>query len=141
MTLTGWLHRLGVTVAAAVAFGGCSMLTTTTTAEGWTVTCRGMAIEPCRVVASMALNNMGRSRPPAPTGVINVVARGACAPVPEWADGTACFDAHIPVAPVGEVCLVLAPRPTLGGYGQVGGDEVSGLFLPPDYVPALTCVT
>jgi hypothetical protein len=100
----------------------------------------GTVAEACRAVASLALNNMARSRPPMPTGVITVVARGACQPVPEWADGAMCFDAHVPVAPPQEVCLVIARRPALGGYGQVGGDEVSGLFLPPDYVPALVCV-
>lgn len=144
MNVQDRFHRLAAVVAVALAVGGCSMLTTsttTTTTEGWTVACRGTAAEQCGAVASLALNNLARSRPEAPTGVIRVVDRGACAPVPDWADGTTCFDAHIPLAPSVEVCLVVARRPALGGYGQVGGDEVSGLALPPGHVPAIVCIT
>jgi hypothetical protein len=144
MILKGRVRPMVITATAAVAVGACCMLTTTpttVTAEGWTVVCTATAAETCSAVASLALNNMARSRPSVPTGVIRVVARGACAPVPDWADGTKCFDAHVPVAPTKEVCLVVAPRPTLGGYGQVGGDEVSGQALPPDHVPALACLT
>ena len=132
---------MAIVVAVALAIGACSTTTTTTTADGWTVACRGTAAEACDAIASLALNNMAWGRPSAPTGVITVVARGACKPVPAWADGTACFDAHVPVAPSQQICLVIARRPALGGYGQVGGDEVSGLALPPGYVPALTCDT
>jgi hypothetical protein len=51
-----------------------------------------------------------------------------------------CFDAHVPLAASSEVCLVIAGRPNLGGYGQVGGDEVSGLATLPRRKPALSCV-
>jgi hypothetical protein len=116
------------------------MFTTTTTTEGWTVTCRGTGAVQCAALASLALNNMARSRPSQPTGVITVVARSGCAPVPEWADGSACFDAHVPLGPSQEVCLVIAARPALGGYGQVGGDEVSGMAMPRGFVPPIHCV-
>ena len=120
----------------ALLLSGC---TTTITTEGWTVSCNATAPDECSAVASVALNNMGRGRPVEPTGVITVTSRGSCAPVPEWADGSACFDAHVPIAPSEEVCLVIARRPTLGGYGQVGGDEVSGLAIPPGWAPLLSC--
>jgi hypothetical protein len=141
MNVRNRFRRLAAVVGVALAVGGCSMLTTRTTTEGWNVTCRGTATDECGAVASIALNNMARSRPDRPTGVITVVDRGACAPVPEWADGTTCFDAHVPLGPSEEVCLVVARRPALGGYGQVGGDELSGLLLPRDFVPDIVCVT
>ena len=138
MTVLDRFRRSVAVVAVALAVGRCSAPTTTTTTEGWTVTCQGTATDECSSVASLALNNLARSRPEQPTGVIKVVDRAACAPVPEWADGTTCFDAHIPLGPSQEVCFVIARRPGLGGYGQVGGDEVS---LPPGHVPDIVCVT
>lgn len=117
------------------------MLSTTTTTEGWTVSCRGIPTDACAAVASLALNNMARSRPRVPVGLITVVARSGCAPVPDWADGAACYDTHVPTSPSEEVCLVIAARPALGGYGQVGGDEVSGQAVPRDFHPAVDCLT
>lgn len=122
-------QRLGRSIAgalvAALALAACS---STITVEDWTVSCIDAPQDACAAVASVALNNMGRGRPREPTGIIRVVGRIGCAPVPEWADGTVCFDAHVPLTPNEEVCLVIAGRPELGVYGQVGGDEVSGLF-------------
>ena len=139
MKANAGIPRAAIGFAIVLGVGACFLTTTTTVVEGWTVSCRGTGAGACAGVASLALNNLARSRPREPTGVITVVARGACAPVPDWADGTTCYDAHVPLAPMQEVCLVVAGRPGLGGYGQVGGDEVSGLALPPDYVPALAC--
>lgn len=135
-------RRRGLSRQLALAIGFAAVLascTTTTTTEGWTVSCNATGVDVCRSVASLALNNMARSRPREPTGVITVAAHGSCSPVPEWADGSMCFDAHVPIAPSEEVCLVIAGRPTLGGYGQVGGDEVSGLATPPGWTPAIAC--
>lgn len=117
---------LGVLFPMAIGFAAVLTACTTTTVDGWTVSCVGTDVDACRSIASLALNNMARSRPPEPTGVITVAARGRCFPVPDWADGSMCFDAHIPIGPAQELCLVIAGRPGLGGYGQVGGDEVSG---------------
>jgi hypothetical protein len=139
MSIQAATRQAAIWATFAFVLVGCG-ITTTTTADGWTVACRNTSAIPCAAIASLALNNMARGRPPAPTGVISVVARGACAPVPDWADGTACFDARVPLAPGQEVCLVIARRPSLGGYGQVGGDEVSGMLVPPGRVPALACV-
>ncbi|MEA2673163.1 MAG: hypothetical protein QOI92_355, partial [Chloroflexota bacterium] len=122
------LRELLGAIGLAAAFAACS---TTTTVEGWPVSCVATGIEACQSVAAVTLNNMAWGRPANPTGTITVIARGPCAPVPAWADGSMCFDAHVSMPPSDRVCLVVAPRPTLGGFGQVGGDEVSGLMTPP----------
>jgi hypothetical protein len=130
------LRALLAAISLAAGFAGCSM---TTTVEGWPVSCIATGIEACQSVASLALNNMAWGRPANPTGTITVLARGACTPVPEWADGSMCYDAHVSMPPSDGFCLVVAARPTLGGLGQVGGDEVSGLMTPPGWTPALAC--
>ena len=129
--------RVVMAICLAAAVACCS---TTVTTDGWTVSCVGTVPDVCRSVASLALNNMARSRPQNPTGTISIVARGPCAPVPDWADGSSCLDVHVPIAAGQEVCLVMAPRPRLGGYGQVGGDEVSGKFVLPGQGPVLECM-
>ncbi len=129
--------RIATGICLAAALVGC---TTTVTTDGWTVSCLGTAPDVCRSAASLALNNLARSRPRDPIGTITIVARGPCAPVPDWADGSMCLDAHVRIAAGREVCLVIARRPALGGYGQVGGDEVSGQLGGTGQGPALRCM-
>lgn len=128
---------LVIAVACAALFAAC----TTTTTEGWTVSCIATDVRVCGSVASLALNNMARSRPREPSGIITVVARGRCSPVPDWADGSMCFDAHIPLSSSQKVCLVIAARSGSGDFGQIGGDRVSGGANLPGRGPALACAT
>jgi hypothetical protein len=121
-------RRFTTGLLAVVLLAGC---TTTTIIDGWTVTCASTAADVCQAVAGLALNNMARSAPSSPTATIRVERRSGCPPVPDWADGSACWNAQVPLAAGAEVCIVVAYRPALGGYGQVGGDEVSGLVPKP----------
>jgi hypothetical protein len=80
-------------------------------------TCVDVNPSVCADVASLAINNLGRGVPP---DVVTVTGRPVCPPVPDWADGSFCWQANFASAAT-PLCMVVAKRPTLGGYGQVGG--------------------
>ena len=108
----------------ALAALGCTSIKV----EGWSVDCQIPDQATCKGVVALALNNLARNRPANPTGTITVTARGSCPAAPDWADASQCWNAFIPLSS-GEppACLVVARRPVLGGFGQVGGDDYSGL--------------
>lgn len=90
---------------------------TTVDVGGITVTCVDVDSSACKDVAAVAISNLGRGVPP--DGVM-VAARPVCPVVPDWADGSFCWQARF-VSTANPLCMVIAERPTLGGYGQVGG--------------------
>lgn len=122
------LHSALVALFAA-AVAGCGPVIV----EGWSVSCETTPIADtaaCEAIAAVALNNLGRSRPPEPLGVITVHERRTCPVVPEWADASRCWQAVIPLGPgLQPACMVFARRPHVGGYGRVAGDQLSGLAL------------
>jgi hypothetical protein len=116
--------RCAVTILVTVTLLGCGSIVV----EGWSVSCQTTVMGSCERVAAVALNNLGRGRPQEPKGIITIQDRRACPNVPEWADPSHCWQADIPLGPGSQpACLVIARRPQLGGYGQVAGDELSGL--------------
>ena len=117
------IARLLVAGLVASAAAGCFP----TQVEGWTVACEGSDRADCEGAAALALNNLAWRRPDRPTGVITVRDRGLCPPVPDWADGSRCWDVLIPLRS-GEppACLVVARAAGGGAFGQVAGDDYSG---------------
>jgi hypothetical protein len=88
------------------------------------VTCVAVDLGVCDDVARLAITNLGRGLPPR---AVTVEARPDCPTVPDWADGSFCWEATF----YGSSCLVIARRPTLGGYGQVGGPIAGRAGSPP----------
>jgi hypothetical protein len=132
-TLTTARRPLGWRAAAAIvalASVGCGRVEV----EGWAVSCEGLELldaAACASIAGAALNNLGRGRPSEPQGVIAVHERRACPEMPDWADWadpSPCWNVEIPIGGVGRpACLVMARSAQRPGYGQVAGDELSGL--------------
>ena len=106
------------------AIAGCGPVVV----EGWLVSCEIADTGACQTIAAAALNNLGRGRPAEPQGPMVVRARETCPAVPDWADPTQCWEAEIPLgAGARPACLVLARHANGIGYGQVAGDELSGI--------------
>jgi hypothetical protein len=116
------MKRFALGLAAAVMLAGCI---STLVVDGYSVACTGVDPGTCQSVGALAINNMARSRP---TGALQVHLRLTCPAVPDWADPSTCWQVEIP-AGTSMVCMVIARRPVLGGFGQVAGD-VPGLAGP-----------
>jgi hypothetical protein len=99
---------------------------TTVTAAEWSATCSAVDPATCSAVATVAFGNLGRSLPP---GVLTVQARPACPQVPDWADGSRCWQVYLPVGDQ-TVCMVIAKRTSDGQYAQVAGDVPGKALLP-----------
>ena len=103
--------------------------TSTTVMVGeWQAACGAVDPAVCQGVAALAINNLGRNRP---TGVLTVLSRPACPQVPNWADGSRCWQVYTPVS-TGTVCMVVAKRSTDHQYAQVAGDVPGRASLPGD---------
>jgi hypothetical protein len=103
--------------------------TSTTVMVGeWQASCGAVEPAVCQAVAALAINNLARNRP---TGVLTVESRPACPQVPEWADGSRCWQVYTPVS-TGTVCMVVAKRSTDHQYAQVAGDVPGRASLPGD---------
>jgi hypothetical protein len=102
----------------------------------WTATCHEVPLADCQGIATVFVANLARTWQPifeASGSQISVVARPDCPTVPDWADGWQCWQATAS-SPTGSVCMVIArlDTPEASGFGQVGGDEMSGRFASPD---------
>jgi hypothetical protein len=103
----------------------------------WSASCRDVPPDICKGVVTLALNNLGRTRP---TAALVVQDRPICPPVPVWADGTHCWQVYVPINPPpgykgvyiypGTICMVIARRSTDGLYAQIAGDVLGRPTLP-----------
>lgn len=89
--------------------------------EGWPVDCRGSDTAACGAFAARALNNLARSRPQEPSGVIVVSAPGAC-PVDDPPEGRPCWRVSIPLPGRAPACFVYARGSGVGGIEWVAGE-------------------
>jgi hypothetical protein len=106
-------HMLPLVRAVAAA--------STVAVDEWRAICVDLDEDTCAGVAGLALNNMARSRP---SGVGAIQSRQSCPASTGSTDGSPCWQVRIPVNR-GEVtvCMIIGKRPTLGGYGQLAGDQ------------------
>ncbi|MFN8622913.1 MAG: hypothetical protein U0869_19420 [Chloroflexota bacterium] len=106
----------------------------------WTARCVEVPETDCRGAAGLFINNLARSWQSVlddTGGRITVVPRPTCPRVPDWADPSFCWQvsAEVPDAPV---CMVVArqdPPRDGGGFGQVGGDDLTGRAAVPSPWP------
>ena len=97
----------------------------------WTATCDGVATADCQGVAALFVNNLARGWKRVfdeSGGRLVVEPRPDCPPVPSWADASGCWQASAPMSN-GVVCMVIdrqSPPRTSHGFGQVGGDDLTG---------------
>ena len=96
--------------------------------DKWPASCVGVEPDVCQRVAALAINNLARNQP---SGPLTVVSRPVCPLVPDWADGTRCWQVYTPLLP-GTVCMVIAKRSADDQYGQVAGDEPGRATSPGD---------
>jgi hypothetical protein len=128
----------GARASLLVAIFAGSIAGCTIEIDDWSVACGLLDEATCRPVAEVALDNLAWREPARPQGTITVDARGCPARLewPSWADPSQCWQVVIPLAPGDfRACMVIARRPTLGGFGQVAGDEFT---LPASKVPPQT---
>ena len=130
--------RLGL-AASMLALAGCTV--TMPVADGtWTAECAGVIPDDCEGVAEVFVNNLAWSGEwirESSGGHVRISPVACPAPVEgaEWADLSACWRAAAPIQG-SRACMLIARRkdPTLVGFpfGQVGGDNYTGLFGAPD---------
>jgi hypothetical protein len=130
--------RLSASAILLIALGGCN--TTLRIADGtWTAECANVQLADCKGVAELFVNNLARSSETvrvASGGVVRVALAPRCpGDTPDWADPNACWRAIAPMA-TGRACMIIArQREPPGGpsrFGQVGGDNYTGIFNAPD---------
>jgi hypothetical protein len=108
--------------------------------EGWQVTCVDVEFVDCHGVAALFVNNLAWNTGwvlDQSGGMVTVAARRDC-PALEHFDATSCWQARAPIE-VGDVCMVVARQlPEIAwkfGFGQVGGDDLTGRLGPPPNWP------
>lgn len=100
-------------------------------AGAWTAACEGVPADDCEGVATLFIHNLARNGQRVleeSGGRLVVEARLGCPKVPDWADPGTCWQASEEVSD-GTVCMVVArqsPPRTSTGFGQVGGDDLTG---------------
>lgn len=131
------LRRLLATVLAiAMAASLASCATTVTLTDGiWTATCTDTLPDDCRGVAELFVNNLARNTEGVrqASGGRVVVHPVACPALEDWADPNGgCWRVIAPVPPDADrACMLVArqrdPVTALAPFGQVGGDNYTGL--------------
>ena len=96
----------------------------------WSADCDGVATDDCEGVAALFVNNLARSWHwvfDQSGGTLSVEPRPQCPTLPDWADGGYCWQVTASVRS-GSICMVVArqTRTLPLGFGQVGGDEMTG---------------
>jgi hypothetical protein len=119
------------------------------TLEGWTPVCGDVPFLDCYGVAALFANNLARNWQWVQAqsgGVVTVRPRPACPDFGDISGGmqdpSFCWQATASVDG-GHVCMVIARQiqPAMGfEFGQVGGDEMAGLAVPPGYKPKNPCI-
>ena len=100
--------------------------------DGWTARCDGVDEAECVGVMRLFVNNLARNHAwvkDQSESTVTVTWRpGPCLPRSQWAADGRCWQAEASVDE-GPICMVVArQKPGLSelGYGQAGGDEMSG---------------
>lgn len=96
----------------------------------WSVTCDGVPADDCAGVAALYVGNLARSWKSVfdeSGGTLVVEPRPDCPAAPGQEPSRGCWEASASVSD-GSVCMVIARQPTSRppGFGQVGGDAMSG---------------
>jgi hypothetical protein len=102
----------------------------------WQAICMGgVVVGDCKGVAKLFINNLARNWHSVfeqSGGHLSVAARPQCpSAIPDWADPTSCWQAMAPVSD-GDVCMIIARGPSSLGFGQVGGDDMTGRAVYPE---------
>jgi hypothetical protein len=128
-----------VAAIVIVLLGGCAAPTptptlTTVKVGHWSARCEGVATADCEGVAALFVNNLARSSQSVfdeSGGMLSVEPRPDCPAVPDWADPSFCWQATAS-ATSGPICMVVAKQTVSGslGFGQVGGDDMTGRLGP-----------
>lgn len=97
----------------------------------WSANCDRADADDCKGVAALFVNNLARSQEwvfEQSGGTLSVEPRPDCPAVPDWADPRFCWQATALVSG-GSVCMVIAKQghSLPFGFGQVGGDDMTGL--------------
>lgn len=117
--------------------------------KDWTPACGDVPFADCYGVAALFANNLARNWEwvhEQSGGVITVTPRPVCPDFGDTFGGTQdpsfCWQATAAVTD-GQVCMVVARQLQANNgweFGQVGGDEMAGLLVPPGYEPENPCV-
>lgn len=105
----------------------------------WTASCRDVPKNDCKGVAKLFVNNLARSGTAVfedSDGTLTVEPRPRCpSRLPDWADPTYCWQANAASSAANgpDVCMIIARGPGRFGFGQVGGDDLTGRFVAPDW--------
>lgn len=96
----------------------------------WSAKCERVEPSDCEGVALLFVNNLARGWQAVfdqSGGVLTVAARADCPAAPDWAVPDVCWQATA-VMTDGPICMVVARQlqPAEIGFGQVGGDDMSG---------------
>jgi hypothetical protein len=119
------------TVSAAPTFSGIVSV------SGWSATCGGLSESDCQGVALVFIHSLGfpgAGLLEATGGRLSIVFSEKCPTVlPDWADSSQCWQVQAQRDTGDEVCEVIARRfgTSVFGFGQVGGDDMSGAAFPP----------
>lgn len=103
----------------------------------WTAQCADMSREDCEGVGTLFVGNLARSSEALrheSGGVIRITPE-ACPPLPDWAVPGTCWRAIAPTTLTARACMLIArqkPPAALGPFGQVGGDNFTGLLGAPE---------
>lgn len=103
--------------------------------EGWQVTCVDVEFVDCHGVAALFVNNLAWSTGAIhdqSAGQVTVTPRPECPSVQDYIDPTFCWQASAPTND-GRVCMIVGRQlPVVPadarrfGFGQVGGDDLTG---------------
>jgi hypothetical protein len=128
------LFAVALALSAVAALAGCT--TKVEVAQGrWLATCDNVILVDCEGIAELFVNNLARDEEgirKAAGGMLFVASIGACPELPEWALPQ-CWRAFAPIEP-DRACMVIARQNIAAGsgFGQVGGDEYTGLAGEPE---------
>ena len=128
-----------IALAAALTLEAACIAPVEVKVGDWTASCLGVSRSDCTGIAALFINNLawsGASVLRDSGGRVSIAPRPDCPAVPPDDDGSVCWQASA-VVPTGRVCMVVARRADAGsfGFGQVGGDDMTGRMGPPPEWP------
>jgi len=131
----------GLVAVMVILLSACDIPTTVKVGE-WSALCEGVGTGDCMGVAALFVNNLAWSEESVfiqSRGIVSITPRPACPTVPDYADPAFCWQATA-LVPSGPICMVVAKSRVAGplGFGQVGGDDLTGRLGPPPDWPRCT---
>lgn len=119
----------GIALAAATMLVAGCMAPVEVRVGDWTASCVGVSAADCQGIAALFINNLawsGTSVLRDSGGRLSIAQRPDCPSVPDYDDGSVCWQASAAV-PTGRVCMVVARQNIESpfGFGQVGGDDMT----------------